>query len=410
MNDKHIVVLLGGNILNSGIVDYCHNHDYFVIVIDWNQNAYLKGDLFLCIDVKDSTEIIQVLHDHGVKKILGAYTSIDLAVPSVNAINRHYGLKYMEETALEHALSKAVMTSIWQDNGILNRYSHVFESFDSEILDLHKEKKMIIKPNISSSSRGITVIEKGSSIDIVRVAFYKAKEESFDKKVIVEEFVEGREFTCEMLGDECGNVSVYAISVKYHTKNTSKNRIAIKLHYNSGIYPDELYREIAEIGKKCYLALGFRSSFGHLEIIMKEDGTFSPVEIGARSSGFIANPLVSIASGRDFLGDYFSVLNGSIIGGEDFINGAKSSMYFFYDMPSHTTVVKPCSIMDFLPVGIMSDYCNRERVLEKGFEFNDITNDNERIGFEIIHGERMLMDIAKIEGAEQLFVKHNTEL
>lgn len=409
ITDKKIVVILGGNILNSGIVDYCKKQDYNVVVVDWSPSAHLKGDLFLCIDVKKSTAIIEALEENGIHDIYGAYSSIDLAVPSVNAINRHYGKECMDETALVNALPKAAMTRIWNENGILNRFSKVYSEICDEVYDKVCKMKMIFKPNISSSSRGITILAKGSDKSLVKTAFDKAKTESFDKSVIVEEFIEGREFTCDMLGDKFGNVSVYAISVKYHTLNTQNNKIAVKLHYNSDFYPDEIYERIAETGKKCYRSLGFKSSFGHLEILMKEDGTLSPVEIGARSSGFITNPLVSLASGKNYFADYLSVINGGEIENRDHINGSHSSMYFFYDMPHNTSVVHPCSIMDFLPDGIQSEYSNRSKVLQEGFCFSDITNDNERIGYEIIHGERHLMNIHTIEDAEKKFIEYNTK-
>lgn len=409
ITDKKIIVILGGNILNSGIVDYCKQQDYNVVVVDWSPTAHLKGDLFLCIDVKDKDSIIKALEENGIHSIYGAYSSIDLAVPSVNAINKHYGLESMDEQALANALPKATMTRIWNDVGLLNRYSKIFSELSLEIKDHVARMKMIFKPNISSSSRGITIIQKGSPEEIIEQAFEKAKTESFDKQVIVEEFVEGREFTCDMLGDKYGNVSVYAISVKYHTVNTSNNKIAIKLHYNSDFYPDSVYEKIAEAGKKCYKALGFKSSLGHLEILMKGDGTLSPVEIGARSSGYITNPLVSLASGHDYFGDYLNVINGGKVSGKDYINGTDSSMYFFYDMPHGTTVYHPCTLMDFLPEGIKSEYNNRSKVTELGHHFDDITNDNERVGYEIIHGERHLMSIHTIEAAEQEFIKHCTE-
>lgn len=407
--NQKVFVILGGNILNSGIVDYCKQKDFFVVVVDWSPKAHLKGDLFLCIDVKDKEAIINALEEKGIHSIYGAYSSIDLAVPSVNAINKHYGLASMDENALANALPKATMTRKWNEAGLLNRYSHIFDEEDDEIFSKVQTMKMIFKPNISSSSRGITIVERGTEKDTVDAAFEKAKTESFDKKVIVEEFVEGREFTCDMLGDAEGNVSVYAISVKYHTVNTQNNKIAIKLHYNSDFYPDEVYRKIAETGKRCYKALGFKSSLGHLEILMKEDGTLSPVEIGARSSGYITNPLVSLASGKDYLGDYLNVINGGKVSGNDYINGKESSMYFFYDMPHGTTVHHPCTLMDFLPEGIKSEYTNRSKVTELGHHFDDITNDNERVGYEIIHGERHLMSIHTIEKAEKDFIQHCTE-
>jgi hypothetical protein len=409
LSDKGNIVLLGGNVLNSGIADYCRQRGYKVIVVDWSPGASLKGDLFLCMDVKDTESIIRALRENHVSSILGAFTSIDLAVPSMNAINRCYGLASMDYEAIGNALPKSEMTRIWNDAGILNRYSRVFESFSDDIVGMVIKMKIIVKPNISSSSRGITILEKGSDRDTVKNAFEKAAKESFDRKVIVEEFVTGREFTCDMLGDSYGNVSVYGISVKYHTRNTQNNRIAVKLHYNSDCYPDETYRRIARTGKLCYKALGFRSSFGHLEIIMKDDGTLSPVEIGARSSGFIANPLVSIASGQDYFGDYIRILHGSRLSGQDFINGKESSMYFFYDMPKGKSVHHPCSIMDFLPESISSDYSNRAKVMEYGRRFDDISNDNERIGYEILRGDRHELSIDTVENAEKDFIRHNTQ-
>jgi hypothetical protein len=65
--------------------------------------------------------------------------------------------------------------------------------------------------------------------------------------------------------------------------------------------------------------------------------------------------------------------------------------------------------MDFLPEGIKSEYNNRSKVTEQGHQFDDITNDNERVGYEIIHGERSLMSIDTIEAAEKEFIKHCTE-
>jgi biotin carboxylase len=409
MKEK-VLILLGGNILNNGIVQYCKSHDIFIVVVDWSPNACLKGDLFLCIDVKDHKQIIEQLEAHGIHSIIGTYTSIDLAVESLNAINAHYGLKHMDNETLHHALPKALMTSIWKKNDLLNRWNDVFDEYDTCIFDFNENNKIIIKPNISSSSRGITILPKGSKEEMIKSAFLKAREESFDKRVIVEEFVEGREFTCEMLGDSRGEVSVYAISVKYHTENTVNNRIAIKLHYNSSYYPENVYEKIAAFGKKCYKALGLKASLGHLELIMKEDGSLSPVEIGARSSGLIVTPLAAEASEHDFFGDYLRVLQGGLVSGNDYINSNTSTMYFFYDMPHGTTVVNPCSIMDFLPETIKSIYCNREKVLTQGYHFSDIASDNDRVGYEILAGSKNDLTIQVVENAEKDFVKHCVSL
>lgn len=406
--NQEYVILLGGNILNKGIVDYCKIHNKKVVIVDWSHNIHLKGDLFLCIDVKDSSAVIKALKEQGIVSICGAYSSIDLAVPTINSIHKEYGLSFMDNDTISHVMSKSAMTEIWKKNGLLNRFSRVLEEFENNIIELSQNFKLIFKPNVSSSSRGITIIQKGSETSVIISAFNKAKLESYDSKVIIEEFIEGREFTCEMLGDNYGNVCVYAISTKYHTLNTCNNKIATKLHYNSNYYSDDIYNKIADIGKKCYKSLGLKSSFGHLEIILKDEDTFSPIEIGARSSGYIASSLVSLASGHDYFGDYLNVLSGMMLRNNDYLNSNMSSMYFFYDMPHDTQVSNPCCLMDFLPNTIKSIDNNRLKILQKGYKFSDINNDNERVGFEILYGEKSQIDIRIIEKAEQEFIKANT--
>ena len=165
-------------------------------------------------------------------------------------------------------------------------------------------------------------------------AFEKAKHEATDALIVVEEFVEGVEFTVEMIGDAYGNVTVFGISRKTHTKNANSNKIAVKLHYNS--VEETLQNEIADYGIRCYKALHFSASLGHLEILLKEDGSISPIEIGARSSGFIASDLVDIVSDTSFLEKLLFVHKRGVV-----MNGLhkqvdRSSMYFFYDFPENS--------------------------------------------------------------------------
>lgn len=398
-----IFLLLGGNILNFGIYQKFKNKGYKVYVVDWNENPQIKGDKHYQLDVKDSESIIKALkEDNILNQVEFAYSSIDLAVPSVARVNKALGLNVISDDALKFATSKSMMTSQWAKDGILNRISEKYNDFSNDIYDLNKKMKLIIKPDNSASSRGITIIAKNSDEEFIKNAFEKAKKEATNSTVVVEEFVEGTEFTVEMLGDKFGNVSVYAMSRKTHTQNTSNNKIAVKLHYNS--VSDELQNKIADFAIKCYKSLGFSSSLGHLEILLKEDGTISPVEIGARSSGFIASDLVDIASGRDFLGDLEKIYKGEKTQNGLMPQSENSSMYFFYDFPSGTTVKKECNLLDFTDKSIKSRYSNRTNlVLGKSFE--NIDNDNARLGFEILEGPKKIMTRDYINEKEQEFLK-----
>lgn len=396
---KPIFLLFGGNQLNFGVLNKFQKKGYLVYVIDWNEHPQMTGDRHYRLDVKYAGPIIEALkRDGSWPDVKFGYTSIDLAVPALAKVHRALGLKTISDSGLENSSSKCRMTARWRELGLLNREARQYRHCEDSVFELSKRMDIIIKPDNSASSRGITIITRGTAGDEVRRAFEKAQAEASDRLVTVEEFVVGREYTVEMLGDADGHVSVYAVSRKTHTENAVRNKIAVKLHYNCE--PDDLQRKIADYAVRCYKALGFSCSLGHLEILLKPDGTLSPVEIGARSSGCIASDLVDIVSGRDFLKDWFDVLNGGSVPDGLRPQSTRSSMFFFYDLPAGARIVRRCNLLDFTDEAVSSRFWDRSRLTE-GYQVPLIGSDNERIGYEILEGPKSLMTVEYIKEAEQ---------
>jgi biotin carboxylase len=397
--------ILGGNKLLKGIYDKLKSYGYTVVVVDWNEKPAVIGDIHIREDVKDSETILRIFKKQGYD-IDGAISCIDLAAPSVSAINKAYGLKYMPEK-YNVVLSKEQMAKDWKAAGIFNRISERSDIISiEEVVELNKEYRIIIKPDVAASSRGITTLEIGSSVEQIEETMNKAKEASFNKFCLIEEYVVGREFTVDMLGDDYGNVVVYGISVKYHTPYAGKNRCAVKLHWNSDVYSNEVYRTIAQRGRECYKAIGLKNCFGHLEMIMKEDGTLTPIEIGARTSGFIGSHLVSAASERDYLKEYVEMLHGKNIGNEDHINGTQSAMWYKYNIPAGYTCVKETSMAEFFDPQITVMY-NDHGGLKEGETYGPIIDDNtcDMEGYEMIRGPKSVLTYDSIRKSEKLFLK-----
>ena len=399
-----VAILLGGNKLHRGVVDKLHERGMKVIVVDWNPEPELKGDHHLWVDTKDTGRVLEALAQLGQMDVRVAYTSTDVAVPTAVAIHKRYGLCVPQGARYEAPLSKAQMATGWNEHKLLNRFSLLIPPGQQQMLfAAARGKEVIVKPNVSSSSRGITIVTAGADETTLRTALDRAQRYSFDGQAVVEEFFKGREFTVEMLGDSEGSVAVYAISVKYHTVHAGPNRIANKLHYNSTLYPDETYDRIADYGRRCYRSLGLNCSFGHLEILMREDGVLSPVEIGARSGGFIAYPLVQLASGRDFFEDYLGVLGGARVANQSYRTSI-SSMYFFYDFPPDRPCRNATHLCKHLPTGIESLYHDREAI-DRGRTYRTIDNQSERHGHEILCGHRSTLTIEAVETAERRMLR-----
>lgn len=396
--------ILGGNKLLRGICDKLQSFGYTVVVVDWNERPAVVGDVHIQHDVKDYKTILRIFKERGFD-IDGAISCIDLAAPSVSAINKAYGLKYMPEK-YDVVLTKEQMAKDWKAAGIFNRLSERSDNISLEdVVELNKKYQIIIKPDVAASSRGITTLDVSSSVEQIEVAMKIAKEASFNKLCLIEEYVVGREFTVDMLGDDYGNVVVYGISVKYHTPYAGKNRCAVKLHWNSNVYSDEVYKVIAQRGRECYKAIGLKNSFGHLEMIMREDGTLTPVEIGARTSGFIGSHLVSAASERDYLKDYVDMLHGKNIGNEDHINGSQSAMWYKYNIPAGYICVKETSMADFFDPQITVMY-NDHGGLKEGETYGPIIDDNtcDKEGYEMVRGPKSVLTYENVRRSERSFL------
>lgn len=141
-----------------------------------------------------------------------------------------------------------------------DKYIYINEEFSEEVLDIQEtvnkimEKidfPMFIKPSNSGSSVGIS---KAKNKDELINSIIEASK--FDKKIIIEENMNGREIECAVLGNEEPKASVlgeilpaeafYSFSAKYQNSD-SKTVEAPDL-------PEELTKKVRELAIKAYKA------------------------------------------------------------------------------------------------------------------------------------------------------------
>ena len=190
---KEYFVLLGDNQLLWGQVCKLREFGYKVIAVSWRDHANLDCDMFIQMDVKDAKGIIARLEELGLKgKVDGALSSIDLAAPTVNTINAWCGNCTMPEK-FNVVLSKEEMRDAWDKAGRFNRISKLDSELSlDDIFALSQKMKLICKPDVAASSRGITILEKGRTREELQEALKLAKETSFNHLCLIEEFVSGK--------------------------------------------------------------------------------------------------------------------------------------------------------------------------------------------------------------------------
>lgn len=400
---KKNAIILGGSLLNKGVYEKLHLLELNVIVIDYRTNIIFDYDEHIVFDATDP-KIASVLRDQGYTDISLVYTSMDNAGLAQQAICQKYNLLYAPKEAILSAHHKNIMHQKWKNAGLLNRQSIALQEFNMDIIsELNKNKKIIIKPANACASRGITVIEKNATKEILELAFDNAKKQSTNTYVNIEEYIYGMEFTVDMLGDNYGNVSVFGISQRYHSTKSS-NIIVSKVHFNSSSMTKKLQEKIAAFGIKCYHGLGLKNTLGHLEIIMQEDGALSPVEMGARSSGYIASHFTDFSTGKSFLNEFMQVLAGKKIDNGLLPQTNISSMYFYYDLLVGIKSKKETNLTNFLDKSITSHGYNRSNLIGQQV-FQSIQQETDIYGFEVLKGEKEILTLEHVLQAEQAFLK-----
>ncbi|TMK39880.1 MAG: ATP-grasp domain-containing protein [Actinobacteria bacterium] len=401
MGKRSWIVLLGGNELNGGLEVVARRYGAGLVVVDWNARPQIRGDAHIRCDIKHADAVLEAL-EPLIEDVHFACTSSDVATETVARLHARRGLRRPASGALALARHKLLTNAAWRRHGLLSKSYRLCRTVD-ELADFDTTTPgaTIVKPASGSSSRGITVlrqrdIEEGA----LAVAWRRAASIDTRGEVLAEEFASGTEFTVEMVGDGQGHVRVWGISRKYHTVHAGRSRVAVKLHYNPPDVSRRRQVRLAAFARRCYRALGLQASLGHLEVIELADGRLVPLELGARSSGFILSHLVDAAAGlpQTMLEEYEAVLRGGRVT-DGLVVPRRSAMYFFYDFPPGFGRRNGTSLVQHLPPGVRSLAWDRSRLL-RGQRFDQIDSDHERHGFEILVGEPERLTIDAISRAE----------
>lgn len=164
----------------------------------------------------------------------------------------------------------------------------------------------ILKPSRNSGSRGIAKVEKsikkGAFIDLYR----RALDESRDHSVLIEQFVEGPEFSVEVIVWQ-GEPYVLAVT----DKKTTEAPYFVELGHNQpSVFPIDIQQKLKDGAIAGIKALGLSNCAAHCELKV-QDGEVYLMEIGARMGGdFISTELTHLSTGIDMVAATICVVLG----------------------------------------------------------------------------------------------------
>ena len=155
----------------------------------------------------------------------------------------------------------------------------------------------ILKPSRNSGSRGIAKVTRNvTKIEFMNM-FERSLSESRDKSVMLEQFINGPEFSVEII---VWNNRVNVLTVT--DKKTTEAPNFVELGHNQpSIFPQDIVRKIKDAAIAGVKALGVNNCACHAEVKV-QDGNAYIMEIGARLGGdFISTVLTPLSTGIDMV-------------------------------------------------------------------------------------------------------------
>ena len=252
------------------------------------------ANYFYPISVSEKEEILQKCREIGVCGVCSVTS--DFAAPTVAYVARHLGLTGNPERTDVVARDKYEMRKAFREYGGIYcprffETDGVLQSFDSSKLHF----PVIVKPTDRWSSKGVTRVE---SMDKIAPAIRTACRESLNGKAIVEEFMDGPEYSAECIVFR-GNITILAFTQKI---TTGFPRYIEKGHKQPADLSIEQQAVAKAVIERAIKALDITNSAAHVEFRIINNKEIGIIEIGARMGGdYIGTDLTPISTGMDYI-------------------------------------------------------------------------------------------------------------
>lgn len=276
------------------------------ICFAWAEGAVCKElcDRFYPVSVLEKEEILRICRE---EKIDGICTiASDAAAPTVAYVAEQMGLTGNSYEAAVRANNKYLMREALAKAGVeCPRFQCVRELVSERVSEL--ELPLIVKPSDRSGSLAVTKVETQEALI---PAIEQAIKASFAHEAMVEEYIEGREISVEMIS--CRGIH-YALQITDKVTTGAPHFVELEHHQPSDL-PAAMQTHIFDITRRALDALGLTNGASHSEYKITNEGRVAVMEIGGRMGGdFIGSDLVRLSTGYDFVEGVIRVALGEII-------------------------------------------------------------------------------------------------
>lgn len=267
---------------------------YEIIGIAIEKGAVCKKycDRFYPISFTDKDAVVDVCRTEKVDGVISF--SLESALPTVVYVAQQLGLVSNSEECIKLTQSKyAQRQALEKANIPVPKYYLIESRTDLDKIDCCFP--VIVKPVDSGGSQGICKVEDKAKLED---AYNYAISFSRTSKAIIEEYIDGREFSVEFISHQGKH---YFLQITDKVTSDAPRFVEMQHHQPADI-PVSVWDRIKAMVEDALTALKIENSASHTEIKWNSNDELFIIETGARMGGdYISSDLVRLSTGYDFV-------------------------------------------------------------------------------------------------------------
>ena len=304
-------MVLAAGLLQIPVIKKAREMGVYVIALDDDPNApgmALADKAIVPGGLMNEERLVAIAKEENIDGVI--HPCSEVAMNVMGRINDELQLSGISKEMAIRATNKHLMREAFEKYGAPSPKSLLTKDEEDawKIFCEQFTTTAILKPSRNSGSRGIAKVEKGIAKDGFIELYRRALDESRDHSVLIEQFIEGPEFSVEVIVWQ-GEPHVLAVT----DKKTTEAPYFVELGHNQpSVFHEEIQQKLKDGAIAGIKALRLSNCAAHCELKV-QDGEAYLMEIGARMGGdFISTELTHLSSGIDMVAATINVVLGMV--------------------------------------------------------------------------------------------------
>lgn len=299
-NDRPTVLILGASADQLFLIETARKMGCYTLAVDMNPQAeaFARADESAVVSTRDLRGLVAFARNYRKnRRPIDAVVTMGSDIPlSVAVLCGELGLPSISKETALLASNKLLMKRHWQKKGIAIPWFDELESAAHlKSLVAKRGWDLIVKPTDRSGARGITRLGEGMDLDLV---FNRAKELSFEGRVIVEEFIGGEQESTESIVYDDFFKTAGVSDRNYDMMDKLKGAPIENGGTMPSILPAEKLEAMDRLLEDGARALGITRGVAKGDVVFNGAGRPVMIEMAARlSGGWMSSGLIPVTTG-----------------------------------------------------------------------------------------------------------------